>query len=48
MEEIKEVLGTEDDDALREIISQADADGDGEISFPEFKKMMLNIYSNNK
>ncbi len=43
--EIKEVLGSEDDEALLEIIEQADENGDHQISFPEFKKMMLSIYN---
>jgi len=39
------VLGAEDDDAaVKELISTADADGDGEISYPEFAQMMLKLY----
>lgn len=43
MDEIKEVLGG-DDEGVMELISAADVDGDGEISFEEFSKMMLKIY----
>ncbi len=38
-------MGTEDEDdeTLRHIISEADRDGDGQISFIEFKDMMLQL-----
>jgi Ca2+-binding EF-hand superfamily protein len=38
------VLGAEDDESLRHLIGQVDKNGDGEISFPEFKSMMLKLY----
>jgi len=41
--EIKEVLGkgtTFGDDTWKKIITEVDLNGDGEISFEEFKKMM--------
>ena len=45
MDELKEVLGADlDDDVFKEIIAAADADGDGEISYPEFAQMMLKLY----
>ena len=45
MEELKAVLGAaEDDDAIKEIIQVADADNDGEISYPEFVQMMVKLY----
>jgi calcium-dependent protein kinase len=46
LDELKEVLqaGSEDDEALKELISLADTNGDGEISFKEFTQMMLKLY----
>jgi calcium-dependent protein kinase len=44
--EIKEVLGVGkniDEIVWNEIISEVDANGDGEISFPEFRTMMQKI-----
>ena len=47
--ELKIVLGSNleecHDDVWREIISDIDLDGDGEISFYEFKKMMNYLIS---
>ncbi len=44
---MKVVLGTgaEDDEIVRQIIGEQDRNGDGQISFPEFKDMMMKIYA---
>jgi len=39
-DEIKEALGNLDEDVADKMISEVDADGDGEISFEEFEQMM--------
>jgi calcium-dependent protein kinase len=44
--ELKEVLGIGkniDEKVWNELISEVDGNGDGEISFPEFKTMMMRI-----
>ena len=44
--EIKEVLGfgkTMSEEAVKEIVNQVDANGDGEISFEEFAAMMRKL-----
>ena len=47
VDEIKEVLGVKkkltDDNIWNELIREADADGNGEIDFEEFKKMMSRL-----
>jgi len=40
---MKEVLNG-DDEAVKELINAADVDGDGEISFEEFTRMMFKLY----
>lgn len=40
---MKEVLGG-DDRTLMELVESVDVDGDGEISFEEFSKMMIKLY----
>ena len=48
-EEIKQVLSFGrhlDDQAIADIIRQVDENGDGQISFEEFAKMMKRIQSN--
>ena len=45
--EVKDVLGIGKnigDQVWNDIISEVDADGDGEISFIEFKKMMEKLF----
>lgn len=42
-EEIKEALGSIDEDMADKMISEVDQDDDGEISFEEFEKMMNTI-----
>jgi len=47
MEEIKQVLGfgqSVASEELTKVMSQVDDDGNGQISFAEFEKMMQNIY----
>jgi Ca2+-binding EF-hand superfamily protein len=46
LEELKEVLGVgmEECDEIMKIISDVDANGDNQISFSEFKAMMLKLY----
>ncbi len=41
------VLGTdgEGDEMIKSLISSADSDGDGEISYKEFSQMMLKLYN---
>lgn len=39
-DEIKEALGSTDDEVVSKIIAEVDVDGDGEITFEEFEKMM--------
>ena len=46
-EEIKQVLGfgqSVASDEIQKVMSQVDDDGNGQISFAEFEKMMQNIY----
>jgi calcium-dependent protein kinase len=43
---LKEVLGVGkniDEKVWNELITEVDSNGDGEISFPEFKTMMLRV-----
>ena len=40
IEELQKLLNWEDDEAWKEIVKEIDQDGDGEISFSEFKLMM--------
>lgn len=39
-DEIKDALGSSDEEVVSKIISEVDIDGDGEITFEEFEKMM--------
>jgi calcium-dependent protein kinase len=44
--EIKAALGlidSEDSELIKKIISEIDSNGDGDISFPEFKNLMINV-----
>lgn len=46
MEEIKAVLGVEKDipdEAFKSIVQEVDTNGDGEVSFEEFKHMLLRL-----
>ena len=36
------------DDEVKELISEADLDGDGKVSFPEFEKMIVERDSTSK
>jgi calcium-dependent protein kinase len=39
-DEIKEALGSSDEEVVAKIVAEVDVDGDGEITFEEFEKMM--------
>ncbi|KAG5479128.1 hypothetical protein LSCM1_02980 [Leishmania martiniquensis] len=44
LKEVAKLLGENPgDDVLREMIAEADEDGDGEVSFEEFKSVMLQM-----
>jgi len=43
MDEIKKVLGSTDNDYIKELIFKIDDNGDGEVSFDEFEVMMKKI-----
>lgn len=48
LDELREVLGgDEDDEDIKQLISQVDKDGDGQINFDEFKDMMVTLYRRN-
>jgi len=46
LSELREVLGVgiEDMVELQGILKEIDVNGDGQISYPEFKTMMIKIY----
>lgn len=44
-DEIKEALGGLDEKIVDDIIKEVDQNGDGEISFEEFEKMMSKMVS---
>lgn len=48
IDELKHVLGTTDNDYIKEIIKNIDKDNNGNISFDEFGQMMRTIVSDNK
>ncbi len=48
MDEIKKVLGTTDNDYIKEVIKKIDENGDGCVSYTEFCVMMKNLLADTK
>lgn len=46
-DELKEVIGSDEEDTIKDIIKQVDKNGDGQINFDEFKDMMIALYKRN-
>ncbi len=48
IDEIKKILGANvndiDEEEWQQIVNEVDENGDGEISFEEFQKMMINMF----